>query len=182
MLNLVADFQQNKPLTLNPKFVHGVKSILCDSTLDKVLVAFVFLLWLSLSKETKNFAPANVKYFAIIQEFIAKAVTLPGEGEIMDMMDVADPDAVHAVRCFIKKQLASELKEEFLLTVYIFCGDNYIMKIKQATVYLLHFRFNLALHCFQQVKNNRSSEQYEFNHPNMARRALKNIALGLCYL
>ncbi|GFZ06889.1 peptidase M1 family protein [Actinidia rufa] len=112
MLNLVADFQQNKPLNLNPKFVHGVKSILCDSTLDK--------------------------------EFIAKAVTLPGEGEIMDMMDVADPDAVHAVRSFIKKQLASELKEEFLLT----------------------------------VKNNRSSEQYEFNHPNMARRALKNIALG----
>ncbi|PSS11393.1 Puromycin-sensitive aminopeptidase [Actinidia chinensis var. chinensis] len=112
MLNLVADFQQNKPLTLNPKFVHGVKSILCDSTLDK--------------------------------EFIAKAVTLPGEGEIMDMMDVADPDAVHAVRSFIKKQLASELKEEFLLT----------------------------------VKNNRSLEQYEFNHPNMARRALKNVALG----
>ncbi|PSS04188.1 Puromycin-sensitive aminopeptidase [Actinidia chinensis var. chinensis] len=112
MLNLVADFQQNKPLNLNPKFVHGVKSILCDSTLDK--------------------------------EFIAKAVTLPGEGEIMDMMDVADPDAVHAVRSFIKKQLASELKEEFLLT----------------------------------VKNNRSSEQYEFNHPNMARRALKDIALG----
>ncbi|XP_057511214.1 puromycin-sensitive aminopeptidase [Actinidia eriantha] len=112
MLKLVADFQQNKPLTLNPKFVHGVKSILCDSTLDK--------------------------------EFIAKAVTLPGEGEIMDMMDVADPDAVHAVRSFIKKQLASELKEEFLFT----------------------------------VKNNRSSEQYEFNHPNMARRALKNVALG----
>lgn len=56
--------------------------------------------------------------FGVIQEFIAKAVTLPGEGEIMDMMEVADPDAVHAVRSFIKKQLASELKEEFLSTVY----------------------------------------------------------------
>lgn len=53
----------------------------------------------------------------IFQEFVAKAITLPGEGEIMDMMEVADPDAVHAVRTFIKKQLALELKEEFLSTV-----------------------------------------------------------------
>ncbi|XP_071689917.1 puromycin-sensitive aminopeptidase-like isoform X2 [Rutidosis leptorrhynchoides] len=78
------------------------------------------------------------------KEFIAKAITLPGEGEIMDMMEVADPDAVHAVRSFIRKQLASELKQEFL---------------------------NL-------VKENRSSEKYEFNHANMARRALKNTALA----
>ncbi|KAF8369838.1 hypothetical protein HHK36_032140 [Tetracentron sinense] len=112
MLSLVADFQTNKPLVLNPKFVHGLKSILSDSSLDK--------------------------------EFIAKAITLPGVGEIMDMMEVADPDAVHAVRSFIRKQLASELKKEFLST----------------------------------VKSNRSSEQYVFNHPNMARRALKNIALA----
>ncbi|KAK6935407.1 Peptidase M1, alanyl aminopeptidase, Ig-like fold [Dillenia turbinata] len=112
MLSLVADFQQNKSLILNPKFVHGLRSILCNSSLDK--------------------------------EFIAKAMTLPGEGEIMDMMEVADPDAVHAVRTFIRKQLASELKAEFLST----------------------------------VENNRSAEKYEFNHPNMARRALKNVALG----
>ncbi|KAL5718632.1 membrane alanyl aminopeptidase [Ranunculus cassubicifolius] len=112
MLNLVTDFQQNKPLALNPKFVAGVKSMLCDPTLDK--------------------------------EFIAKAITLPGEGEIMDMMEVADPDAVHAVRSFIRKQLASELKPEFLST----------------------------------VESNRSNEPYVFNHTNMARRALKNIALA----
>ncbi|KAK3010311.1 hypothetical protein RJ639_011381 [Escallonia herrerae] len=112
MLGLVADFQQQKPLVLNPQFVHGVKSILSDPSLDK--------------------------------EFIAKAITLPGEGEIMDMMLVADPDAVHAVRTFIRKQLASELKEEL----------------------------------FNTVKNNRSSEKYEFNHLNMARRALKNLALA----
>lgn len=37
----------------------------------------------------------------------------------MDMMTVADPDAVHAVRTFIRKQLASELKQEFLITVII---------------------------------------------------------------
>ncbi|CAL5399949.1 unnamed protein product [Camellia sinensis] len=85
LLSLAADFQQNKPLALNPQLVHGLKCILCDSSLDK--------------------------------EFIAKAVTLPGEGEIMDMMEVADPDAVHAVRSFIKKKLASELKEEFLSMV-----------------------------------------------------------------
>ncbi|KAH0756696.1 hypothetical protein KY290_026966 [Solanum tuberosum] len=112
MLSLVADFQQNKALVLNPQFLQGIKSILTDSSLDK--------------------------------EFIAKAITLPGIGEIMDMMTVADPDAVHAVRTFIRKQLASELKQEFLIT----------------------------------AKNNRSSGAYEFDHNNMARRALKNIALA----
>ncbi|XWS48912.1 hypothetical protein CRYUN_Cryun13aG0117500 [Craigia yunnanensis] len=112
MLSLVADFQQNKPLALNPKFVQGLRSLLCDTSLDK--------------------------------EFIAKAVTLPGEGEIMDMMEVADPDAVHAVRTFIRNELASQLKSEFLST----------------------------------VQNNRSSEEYVFNHLNLARRALKNIALA----
>ncbi|CAN6586042.1 unnamed protein product [Malus baccata var. baccata] len=112
MLDLVANFQQNKPLVLNPKFVIGLRRILSDLSLDK--------------------------------EFVAKAITLPGEGEIMDMMDVADPDAVHAVRTFIRKQLAHELKAELLNT----------------------------------VENNRSSEEYVFDHPNLSRRALKNIALG----
>ncbi|XWS38342.1 hypothetical protein CRYUN_Cryun19dG0123100 [Craigia yunnanensis] len=112
MLSLVADFQQNKPLVLNPKFVQGLISILSDTSLDK--------------------------------EFIAKAITLPGEGEIMDMMEVADPDAVHAVRAFIRNELASQLKSEFLST----------------------------------VQNNRSSEEYVFNHLNMAQRSLKNVALA----
>uniref|UniRef100_A0A166FA84 Peptidase M1 alanyl aminopeptidase C-terminal domain-containing protein n=2 Tax=Daucus carota subsp. sativus TaxID=79200 RepID=A0A166FA84_DAUCS len=85
MLSLVDSFQHNRPLVLDPKFVNGLKSILCDPSLDK--------------------------------EFIAKAMTLPGEGEIMDMMKVADPDAVHSVRSFIRKQLASELREELLNTV-----------------------------------------------------------------
>lgn len=78
------------------------------------------------------------------KEFIAKAITLPGEGEIMDMMEVADPDAVYAVRSFIRKQLATALKAELLTA----------------------------------VENNRSSEAYVFNHPEMARRALKNTALA----
>ncbi|KAJ4954357.1 hypothetical protein NE237_011140 [Protea cynaroides] len=112
ILSLVADYQQNKLLVLSTEFVHGIKSILSDSSLDK--------------------------------EFIAKAITLPGEVEIMDMMEVADPDAVHAVRNFVRKKLASELKAEFL----------------------------------SMVERNRSSEPYVFNHSNMARRALKNIALA----
>lgn len=45
-------------------------------------------------------------------------MTLPGEVEIMDLMDVADPDAVHIVRTFIRKQIAFELKEELLHTVH----------------------------------------------------------------
>lgn len=42
MLSLVADFQQNKPLVLNPKFVHGLRSILLDSSLDKVFTIHFF--------------------------------------------------------------------------------------------------------------------------------------------
>ncbi|KAF0898438.1 hypothetical protein E2562_007274 [Oryza meyeriana var. granulata] len=85
MLSLVADFQQQKTLALNPKFVDGLRSILRNTSLDK--------------------------------EFIAKAITLPGQGEIMDMMPVADPDAVHAVRSFIKKELALQLRDDLLSTV-----------------------------------------------------------------
>ncbi|ONM03882.1 Peptidase M1 family protein [Zea mays] len=85
MLSLVADFQQQKTLVLNPKFVDGIRSILRNTSLDK--------------------------------EFIAKAITLPGQGEIMDMMEVADPDAVHAVRNFIKKELAVQLKDDLLAAV-----------------------------------------------------------------
>lgn len=211
MLSLVSDFQQNKPLVLNPKFVRGLKSILCDLSLDKVCAFFFFLpslfkwqgyidwfwpfpgfhflvseihftkfifLQFSLdnwtvsyfhyshwimyifckffhrgkrkfqcfhcksylyrikpfyffSRETKFQKPLTAPRFPCllwswdlitsvnIQEFIAKAITLPGEGEIMDMMEVADPDAVHAVRSFIRKQLAQELRSELLSTVCV---------------------------------------------------------------
>lgn len=37
MLGLVADFQQNKPLALNSQFVHGMRRILSDTSLDKVM-------------------------------------------------------------------------------------------------------------------------------------------------
>ncbi|XP_078148112.1 peptidase M1 family protein [Carex rostrata] len=114
MLSLVADFQQQKPLALNPRFVEGIRSILCNVTLDK--------------------------------EFISKAMTLPGEGEIMDMMPVADPDAVHAVRTFIRKELAVQLKQELLAEVannrisgpYVFDHENLARRALKTTalVYL----------------------------------------------
>uniref|UniRef100_M8CXX4 Aminopeptidase N n=1 Tax=Aegilops tauschii TaxID=37682 RepID=M8CXX4_AEGTA len=85
MFSLVADFQQQKTLALNTKFVDGLRAILQSTSLDK--------------------------------EFIAKAITLPGQGEIMDMMSIADPDAVHAVRTFIKKELAFQLKDDLLAAV-----------------------------------------------------------------
>ncbi|EFJ30604.1 hypothetical protein SELMODRAFT_409116 [Selaginella moellendorffii] len=53
----------------------------------------------------------------ILQEFVAKALTLPGESELMDLMEVADPDAVHTVRKFVIRELASKLKQDFLKTV-----------------------------------------------------------------
>ncbi|KAK5813326.1 hypothetical protein PVK06_028775 [Gossypium arboreum] len=85
---------------------------------------------------------------SLVSEFIAKAITLPGEGEIMDMMEVANPNAVHAVQTFIRKEIASQLKSEFLNT----------------------------------VKNNRSSDEFVFNHPKMAQYALKNVALDIMEL
>ncbi|KAK1260755.1 hypothetical protein QJS04_geneDACA002053 [Acorus gramineus] len=135
MLTLVADFQQNKPLVLNPKFVEGIRSILCDSTLDK--------------------------------DFVALAVTLPGEGEIMDLMEVADPDAVHAVRSFIRKQLALQLKMEFVSTVknntrsepYVFNHHNMARRALKNTAlayiaYLDEPELNqLALHEYHSATN-----------------------------
>jgi len=129
MLSLVADFQQGKPLVLNPKFVQGLRSILSDSNLDKVWPVFFFLIFLLLFVGREEVEDSCTRVdrrcnglmrlnLFVIQEFVAKAITLPGEGEIMDMMEVADPDAVHAVRSFIRKQLASELKAEFLRTVW----------------------------------------------------------------
>lgn len=90
----------------------------------------------------------------------------------MDMMTVADPDAVHAVRTFLRKQLASELKEYLLITVQTCKHD------VNSSLFIICKTINQAGSL--QVKENKSSEEYVFNHHNMARRSLKNIALGLC--
>ena len=95
----------------------------------------------------------------------------------MDLMEVADPDAVHAVRTFIRKQLARELKAEFLSTVCLLLWSH-LELLNEIYVILpcIYFFSNLL-----QVKNNRSSQEYVFNHSEMARRALKNISLGIPY-
>ena len=41
MLSLVADFQQQKTLALNPKFVDGLRAILRSSSLDKVIIGLI---------------------------------------------------------------------------------------------------------------------------------------------
>lgn len=53
----------------------------------------------------------------LLQEFVAKCLSLPGESEIADLMEVADPDAIHTVRRFIIKEIAANLREELLRTV-----------------------------------------------------------------
>lgn len=49
MIGLVADYQQNKALSLSSKFVEGFRSILSDSSLDKVSVCLCnFIMWVIL--------------------------------------------------------------------------------------------------------------------------------------
>ena len=58
-------------------------------------------------------------YKSLVQEFIARAITLPSESELMDLMEVADPEAVHAVRRFVIKEIASTLRQELLNAVCV---------------------------------------------------------------
>ncbi|KAH7440983.1 hypothetical protein KP509_03G019600 [Ceratopteris richardii] len=91
ILSLVSSVQQGKELVMNKHFVNGLRSILCDSSLDK--------------------------------EFVAKALTLPTEAEIMDLMEVADPDAVHTARRFAVKEIASSLRKELFDAVTNNCSN-----------------------------------------------------------
>ena len=49
--------------------------------------------------------------------FIARAMALPSEGELSEMVVPANPDVIHAARDFVVKTLAKELKEELLWTM-----------------------------------------------------------------
>ncbi|KAJ7557437.1 hypothetical protein O6H91_05G126600 [Diphasiastrum complanatum] len=46
------------------------------------------------------------------KEFVTKAITLPAESELVDLMTVADPDAIHTVRRFLIRAIASSLRKE----------------------------------------------------------------------
>ncbi len=48
------------------------------------------------------------------KDFLAEALTLPSEAYLSDLMSVADPDAVHQARQFVRKSLAEQLRAEFL--------------------------------------------------------------------
>ena len=45
--------------------------------------------------------------------FVAEALTLPGEGTLAELLDVGDPDALHAARNGLRRHLAEELEGEF---------------------------------------------------------------------
>jgi len=45
---------------------------------------------------------------------ISEALTLPGETYLIELMDVADPDAVHSARQFVRTELAKALHDEFV--------------------------------------------------------------------
>ena len=53
-----------------------------------------------------------------MQEFVSKCLALPGESEIADLMEVADPDAIHTVRRFLIKEIAANLRQDLLRTVW----------------------------------------------------------------
>ncbi len=46
--------------------------------------------------------------------FLAEALTLPTEAYLAEQMSVADPDAIFAVRQFVRRTLAEKLREDFL--------------------------------------------------------------------
>jgi len=46
--------------------------------------------------------------------FLAEALTLPSEAYIAEQMEVADPDAIHRARQFVRRELARRLRSEFL--------------------------------------------------------------------
>ena len=46
--------------------------------------------------------------------FAAEALSLPSEGYLAEQMDVIDPDAIHAVRVDLRRQLAQALQEDLL--------------------------------------------------------------------
>ncbi|PCJ32919.1 MAG: aminopeptidase N [Gammaproteobacteria bacterium] len=75
---------------------------------------------------------------------VVKMLSLPSENYLAAQMDVADVDAIHTARKFLKKQIALGLKDQFS-----------------------EFYLQLA-----------STEKYQFNAKDMAKRSLKNTCLS----
>ena len=56
------------------------------------------------------------------QAFVARVLSLPGEGELAELMEIADPDAIHAVRKTVQQQLAEHLKP-LMMTIVQGCVE-----------------------------------------------------------
>lgn len=83
---------------------------------------------------------------SIDKALLSKMLLLPSESYLIELSDIADVDAIHHARNFVRNTLAAELKSELLK-------------------------------CYQ---NNMDSEvAYSADFRSIARRSLKNIALGL---
>lgn len=82
LLALVADWQEGRPLRLDPGFSAAFRAVLTSDEGDRA--------------------------------FLAEALTLPTEAYLAELMTVADPDAIHAARQFVRRTLAGDLREEFL--------------------------------------------------------------------
>ena len=72
---------------------------------------------LKLSKLFVDAFKQTLTDFNTDKALLAEALTLPTEGYIAEQMEIIDPDAIRFVREFMRKELASQLKNE-LMTVY----------------------------------------------------------------
>src|SRR6185369_12432321 len=57
---------------------------------------------------------ATLKSNSLDPAFKAEAIMLPGEALIADRLDVVDPDAIHAAREVLRKELGSKLRDSLL--------------------------------------------------------------------
>jgi len=69
---------------------------------------------LSLEQDYINAFKATLCNSTLDNALKAQAIGLPSESYIADQCDVADTDAIHFARTFVRKQLAIELEAEFL--------------------------------------------------------------------
>ena len=81
LLDLVADRQAGRELSLDPGFIAAFRATLTGAAEDRA--------------------------------FQAEALILPSEAYLAELMEVADPDAIFAVRQFVRRTLAEMLREEF---------------------------------------------------------------------
>jgi len=83
MLKLIADKAKGEALVMDPALIEAFRSVLVGA-----------------------FEPEADK------SFIARALALPGAGELIELVDEADPVAVYEVRSFVRRALAEGLETE----------------------------------------------------------------------